>query len=183
MSSANSAIIVAKLLDTEGFTEHTANVVDRFARRQMGKREQERHDKTERAMGNVCENLDDATKLVIGAFVTLHKKMSFETGVRIGLTAMATKDAKDYPKDDFPRDSIWGVPARKNQDYCVEVLYPEDDGESYEWIEVLPKFSDRAEAKLEAVRIAKKSGVSSRVSQAGHIVQRYTKKGTKLGGD
>ena len=183
MSGANSAIIVAKLLGTEGFSEHTANEVDRFARRQMGKREQARRDKTERAMANVCENFNDAEKLVIGAFITLHKKMSFETGVRIGLTAMATKEAKDYPKDEFPRDPIWGVPARRNQDYSVEMYYPSDDGDTSEWVELPLKYPDRADAKHNAVRFAKKFDVPSRVSQAGHIVQRYTKKGTKLGGD
>jgi len=184
MTGANSAIVVAKLLGTEGFSEHTADQVDRFARRQMGKREQERHDKTERAMAKVCANLDDVVKLVIGKFITLHKKMAFETGVRIGLTAMATKEAKDYLADDvdFPRDAIWGVPARRNQNYCVRLLFPADDDGEFKWTEIA-KFSDRAIAKQHAVRLAKKHCVPSQVSQAGHIVQRYTKKGTRIGGD
>lgn len=182
--SINSAIVIAKLLGTEGFSEYTADQIDRFARRKMEKREQERHDKTERAMSSVCEKLDDATKIVIGKFITLHKKMAFETGIRIGLTAVLVNESKDYSTDgiDFPRDAIWGIPAKKNQDYYVEMNTIDEDG-VFEWIRVAPEFSDRADAKLEAVRLAKKCSVISRVCQAGHVVQRYTKKGTKLGGD
>lgn len=185
MSDANSAIVVAKILSTEGFSEHVADQVDRFARRQMGSREKIRHDKTEKAMATICANLDEVAKIVIGKFITLHKKMAFETGVRVGLTAMAVKESKDYPDGDvnFPRDIIWGIPTRKNQNYRVEILRYAENCSDMEWGKFHQEFADRSDAKIKAVQLAKKHASPTRVLQAGHVVQRYTKKGTRIGGD
>lgn len=38
-------------------------------------------------------------KLILGRFIGLHKKMAFDTGLRIGLTAFAHLNAKDLEEE------------------------------------------------------------------------------------
>lgn len=94
----NSAIVIARLLDTEGFTDHTANQIERYWRRNAGltERQQQKLQRLESAMGELASRLSTGDRMVLGKFIGLHKKMSFDTGLRIGLTCMAVTERKDY---------------------------------------------------------------------------------------
>lgn len=176
-----SSIIVARLLDSEGFTEHTATAIDRFARSQMTQHQQQRFERLKKAMSELCQNLSVGDKLAIGRFITIHKEMAFQTGVRIGLTAMATKESvqKEYAIEPF-----WPFADDGNEHdftYSVE-LQCHDDSHTW-WQETGETFEDRGDAKLFARQQAVALKRPTRIRQMGHIVQRYDSHGRKQGGD
>jgi hypothetical protein len=96
-----SSVAIARLLDSEGFTDHVGNVVERYWMKNIcGHGAHRRYRKMDKEVGEMCQKLTDAEKLILGKFIALHKRMSFDTGLRIGLTAFARKTDKEYKLHD-----------------------------------------------------------------------------------
>lgn len=101
----NSAISIAKLLNTEGFTDFVANECERYYRRNsvLTDRQKKSLAQVERAFGEMAARLTDTDRIVLGKFIGFQKKLSFDTGLRIGLQVFATKNATDV---DIPNGGI-----------------------------------------------------------------------------
>jgi hypothetical protein len=91
--SVNSAVVIARLLGTEGFTDHLGNQIEKYWRTRSGltHRQQRQIEKLDKAVAEMTAKLDVKERLALGRFIGLHKKMSFDTGLRIGLTAFQLK--------------------------------------------------------------------------------------------
>ena len=99
-----SSVVIAKLLCSEGFTDHLGNEIEKYwktsvmrgqARRKIAKLEKEFSEMIQAKM-------DMKEKLLLGRFIALHKRMSFDTGLRIGLQAFVTAKCQDaeIPEDE-----------------------------------------------------------------------------------
>lgn len=93
----NSAVVIARLLGTEGFTDHLANEIERYWKTKSGltNRQLKQLQQLDEKLSEVMKGLSVADRLVVGRFIGLHKKMSFETGLKIGLQAFAQRANKE----------------------------------------------------------------------------------------
>ena len=101
----NSAVVIAKLLDTEGFTDYTANRCEQWWRKNRVKTEGQHHriDKLEKSFSELAGKLTQSEKYLLGKFIGLRMKQSFETGIAIGLTVSAVKNSVDVEELHEPR--------------------------------------------------------------------------------
>lgn len=84
----NSPVAIAKLLSTEGFTDHIASLVTRYALKQTTAGQRRRFKRNKKLFSAmVKENLSETDKMVLGKFMGAKLAMSFDVGLRIGLTA------------------------------------------------------------------------------------------------
>jgi hypothetical protein len=92
-----SAVVIAKLLGTEGFTDYVANQVEQYFRRRSGLTQRQKNSikKLDAEVARICENMPIGDRKVLGSFIGLHKKMSFDTGLKIGLQTYAQKTDKE----------------------------------------------------------------------------------------
>ena len=92
-----SAVIIARILSTEGFTDYTANLIERYWRKNSGlsQRQERQIVQLDKKVSEIMKDMPIENRLVIGRFIGLHKKMSFETGLKIGLQAFAQKMDKE----------------------------------------------------------------------------------------
>ena len=104
MAKLRSSVAIAKLLDSEGFSDHVGNMVERYWLRIVSANARKKHRRLERSIAEMCKKLDDGEKLILGKFISMHKAMSFQTGLRIGLTAFATKHDKEFDVPDDERE-------------------------------------------------------------------------------
>ncbi len=97
-----SSVIIARLLDSEGFTDFTANQVEKYWRKNIGgtNRQQNKLKKIDKELSEFMRDKTEAERLLIGRFIGLHKKMSFDVGLRIGITAFAVKNDKQVFDDE-----------------------------------------------------------------------------------
>ena len=97
MSKYNSAVVIARLLSTEGFTDRLANAVEKYWLKNTGlsKRQQHQIKRLDVELSKMAADLSEGEKRVLGRFIALHKKMSFDTGLRIGMTLAAHKNVQD----------------------------------------------------------------------------------------
>ena len=97
-----SAIAIAKLLDCEGFSDYTANQLEKYWRTvsNLTERQKAQLKRLEAAISDWCRDMPADKRLLLGKFVGLHKKMAFEVGLRMGLTCMAVKCDQDFNIDD-----------------------------------------------------------------------------------
>src|SRR5215467_4037518 len=97
----NSAIIVARLLGTEGFTDHTAAQVERYWKRRSGltQRQKRQIAALEKELGEMACKMTAAERMVLGRFIGLRCKMSFDVGLKIGMTAFAKQNDKNIESD------------------------------------------------------------------------------------
>ena len=104
----NSAVVIARLLGTEGFTDYVANSVHKYWRKSSGlsPRQQNKLKHLEENMTGICKKLSEGDKMVLGRFISYHKKMSFDTGLKIGLTCILHEDAKDVEKVEISKDTL-----------------------------------------------------------------------------
>lgn len=91
-----SSVVIAKLLDSEGFNEHVQNMVERYWLHTVNAAARKKHRRLDRDITEMCKKLTDGEKLILGKFISMHKAMSFQTGLRIGLTAFACKCNREY---------------------------------------------------------------------------------------
>ena len=96
-----SSVVIAKVLDSEGFNEHVQNQVEKYWLHISGPAARKKHRRLDRDIAEMCKKLTDGEKLVLGKFISMHKAMSFQTGLRIGLTAFACKCDKSYEVADM----------------------------------------------------------------------------------
>ncbi len=97
----NSAVVVARLLHAEGFSDYVANQVESYWRRNSGLTEIQKRgiEKLDKGIARITAGMSEKDKQILGKFIGLHKHMSFDTGLRIGLTAHAVKRAKAVPNE------------------------------------------------------------------------------------
>lgn len=92
-----SSVVIAQLLDSEGFSDHVANIVEKYWLKNICKGSmRKRHRKFEQDITAMCRKLTDGERMILGKFISMHKRMSFDTGLRIGLTTFARKIDKEY---------------------------------------------------------------------------------------
>jgi hypothetical protein len=98
-----SAVVIARALDAEGFNEETANLVRRYSIRRSGfSKEQKRRWRARlRDFHEITVKLSAGEKLVLGKFIAMRQKAAFDTGLRIGLTAMACERNKVYGNEEW----------------------------------------------------------------------------------
>jgi hypothetical protein len=85
--NANSALIVARLLDTEGFSAHVASEVKRYSLRNARPEQLRRYREVKAEFSGIMQRLTKQERLLVGAYIRILKGMSFDTGLKIGLTA------------------------------------------------------------------------------------------------
>jgi len=92
-----SAVVIAKLLGTEGFTDHLGNQIEKYWKNQAGLTDRQKRQlvQLDKAISEISHKLDVKERLAFGRFIGLHKKMSFDAGLRIGLTTHAVKNDKE----------------------------------------------------------------------------------------
>jgi len=97
-----SAVVIARLLGTEGFSDFVANQVEHYWRRRSGltARQHRQIERLDQDMSRIMSEFSDGDRLVVGRFIGLHKKMSFDTGLKIGLQAFAQKCNKRIEEED-----------------------------------------------------------------------------------
>lgn len=89
-----SSVVIARLLESEGFTAHTANAVMKYARRVMHHTTRSRYERNRMAAKAILRELDEGAKAVVGKFITHQMKASFDAGLRVGLAAHAELNSK-----------------------------------------------------------------------------------------
>src|SRR5262249_1185341 len=70
-----------------------ANAVENYWRRRTGLTDRQRRQVADlsREMSRLMQQLSVADRLAVGRFIGLHKKMSFDVGLRIGIQAFACR--------------------------------------------------------------------------------------------
>ena len=93
----NSASVLAKLLCTEGFTDYLANGIEQYWRNKSGLTERQRKQiaRLDKEVARIMATAAEGDRLIIGRFIGLHKKMSFDTGLRIGLMTLIFRLSKE----------------------------------------------------------------------------------------
>jgi hypothetical protein len=88
-----STVVLAKFLSSEGFSDHLANEIERYYKANAGltKRQRRQIESLERSIAKLANSMEPGDRLVMGRFIGLHKKMSFDTGLRMGLMCFAKK--------------------------------------------------------------------------------------------
>lgn len=93
-SAPRSLQVIAKLLDAEGFSDFTANQVERYWRENVENlRAKGRNDRTERAFAEtITPMLTDTQRLVLGKWIAFRLEQAFQTGLRLGLMTAVTRN-------------------------------------------------------------------------------------------
>jgi hypothetical protein len=96
-----SAVVIARLLATEGFTDHTANQVERYWKERSGLNARQRRqiERLEAEVSALTKDMTVAQRLALGRFIGLHKKMSFDVGLKIGMQAFAQRTDKPIEEE------------------------------------------------------------------------------------
>ncbi len=83
-----SSVHIARLLDGEGYTEEIVARVERWQRRQVkdAVQTQQRFEQAKAKAGKVFSEMSQGDKKTIGRFIAMHDRMSFEAGIKVGLT-------------------------------------------------------------------------------------------------
>jgi hypothetical protein len=114
LSRLKSSVVIAKLLDSEGFNDHVQNMVEKYWLNTIKASGRKKHRRLERNIAEMCKKFDDGEKLILGKFISMHKAMSFQTGLRIGLTAFACKHDKAYCVEDSGRGDADAIGAENS---------------------------------------------------------------------
>ena len=98
----NSAVVIARLLSTEGFSDRVSNHIEKYFKKNssLSYRQKKQLDRLEKELSDMCMKLTEGEKQVLGRFIGLHKKMSFHVGLKIGLTSWACKNSKQVDVDE-----------------------------------------------------------------------------------
>lgn len=94
-----SAIRICQLLSTEGFSDYAANQIDAYWQHASGltDRQLRQIKSMDKEFGELVrdKNFSEAEKQLLGRFIGLHKKMSFDAGLRIGLAVSSVRLVRD----------------------------------------------------------------------------------------
>ena len=101
MSAPNSAVVIARMLSTEGFTDHVAALVHRYSLRNATPGQLRRYKSIKKAFSEMVKaKLDERDRLVLGKMMGVLTRTSFDTGLKIGMTAFVQEcrtNGKDAP--------------------------------------------------------------------------------------
>jgi len=93
-------VVVAKLLDSEGYTDHLAGVVRKYAFNIATQGQRKRLQKIKKMFSELVKSkLDDKDRMILGKFMSIRLKMSFDVGIRMGLAAYLKMSSEE--KDEF----------------------------------------------------------------------------------
>lgn len=85
-----SAVIIARLLGIEGYSNYVHNQVEKYWKHKMMRPEKAKHiERVEREFSEIMADMDERDRLLVGKFIGLRSKMNFDAGLRIGLMAYA----------------------------------------------------------------------------------------------
>ncbi len=95
-----SSVVIARLLKSDGFTDHVANQVLKYWRNAAGltERQKRQMDGLQTELSDITGKLTAGERMVIGRFFGLRIKAAFDTGLRIGL--MTSLHCKDIEVED-----------------------------------------------------------------------------------
>lgn len=105
--SFSSAVVIGRLLCAEGFTDRLAHMIEKYWKTSVmhgGRRTLSRMERMDSEISELCKNMTEAQKLLLGRFIGLHKRMSFDAGLRIGLAAYAVKVDKIIEETKLPAE-------------------------------------------------------------------------------
>ena len=93
-SRVNSAVVIARLLGTEGFTEHVANEVKRYWLHRSGltERQQKSIERLKKEFGEIMHGMTEGQRLIVGKYIGLLIRMQFDTGLKIGIQSLLTQN-------------------------------------------------------------------------------------------
>lgn len=99
-----TASVIAKLLGVEGYSDFVHNQIERYWRNKVMRRDAgSRIHRLDADFSEIMIELSDGEKLIVGKFISLRCQMSFNTGLRIGLTAHAhVNDKATFVAAEFP---------------------------------------------------------------------------------
>lgn len=88
MGAPNSAVVIARMLNTEGFTDHVAGLVRSYSLKHATPGQLRRFKRTKQLFSEMVKaKLDERDKLVLGRMLSYMARTNFDTGLRIGMTA------------------------------------------------------------------------------------------------
>lgn len=82
-----SAVSIAKLLGTEGYSDFVHNQVERYWRQIVLHGNGGNVDRVDAQFSDIMATLSPEDKKIIGEFITYKSKMNFDTGLRLGVQA------------------------------------------------------------------------------------------------
>lgn len=84
-----SCLVLARLIDSEGFTAYTANQVKRYARERLLAQERilKKWEKHRRIFGELIreKGFTEKDRLLLGRFMQMFAAQNFDAGLRVGL--------------------------------------------------------------------------------------------------
>lgn len=103
----NSAVVIARLLGTEGFTDHVAAQVKRYWMHRSGLTDRQRKsiERLKKEFGEIMHGMNEGQRLIIGKYFGLLMRMQFDTGLKIGIQALLTQNGNhevDVSAHDVP---------------------------------------------------------------------------------
>jgi len=103
----NSAVVIARLLGTEGFTDHVAAQVKRYWMHRSGLTERQRKsiERLKKEFGEIMHGLNEGQRLIVGKYVGLLMRMQFDTSLKIGIQSLLTQNGNhdiDIEMHDVP---------------------------------------------------------------------------------
>ena len=90
----NSAVVIARMLGTEGFTDHVAAQVKRYWMHRSGLTDRQRKsiERLKKEFGEIMHGMNEGQRLIIGKYIGLLMRMQFDTGLKIGIQALLTQN-------------------------------------------------------------------------------------------
>lgn len=95
-----SLIPILEVLDTEGFTEYSAQLVQRYNRKKAKQHSSrmDAYEKKKTRLSKVMQKLNDGERLIVGKFFAQREAMALDAGLRIGLTARVVLDEPEMER-------------------------------------------------------------------------------------
>lgn len=115
----SSANVIAKLLATEGFTDYVANGIEQYWRKKSGLTERQKKQlaRLDKEVARIMAAVPEGDRQIMGRFIGLHKKMSFDTALRIGLMTLVSRLSRKVDEfnaqDVDSQADILGVPPKE----------------------------------------------------------------------
>ena len=99
---SKSLVKIAQLLDQEHFSDYTANQITRYWYHHSGLKDRQKRifKQLKESFQEIMSKLSKPETLVIGKFLGLHKKLSFDAGLKIGLMTLLHNTIEDEEIDE-----------------------------------------------------------------------------------
>lgn len=97
--AANSAVIIARILGVEGYSNHVHNEVKRWWKhRVMDPRETFRLERIEAEFSEFMRDASESDRLLVGKFIQLRSRQSFDAGFRVGFQALVFEHSAEQTR-------------------------------------------------------------------------------------